>query len=346
VTTDNLTGGLAPEDDLFFPEPPDFEWVREGASFWLFEESGEFALPRIGIEAEPHSWESRRYAANLSFADGRVLHDVGRGAMANPLDSSGRPAILGAGPLSFRCIEHFRSWEVSFDGTVVDTDVSHQISQEVDRDRKIPLSYRFELSMVLPPSVQDTSPGQFFTMGKGQQRDALSVGLGWRFEQLFRGEGELIVGGERRTATVSGMRVKRRSVRTDGLFLRGHCWQTAVFPDGRAFGYLAYPPHEDGHAAWNDGFVYQDGQMYPAKAANPPWLRRIVARDDDVSVELESELGITRIEGKTALSTFRVANRDIWGLDLQQTGVRYEWDGQTAYGMLERSAPSSQTALG
>jgi hypothetical protein len=142
------------------------------------------------------------------------------------------------------------------------------------------------------------------------------------------------------------MRVKRRSVRTDGLFLRGHCWQTAVFPDGRAFGYLAYPPHDDGHAAWNDGFIYQDGRMYAAKAIDPPWLRRIVARDDDVSVELESELGITRIEGKTALSTFRVANRDIWGLNLQQTGVRYQWDGQTAYGMLERSTSSSQTTIG
>jgi hypothetical protein len=136
------------------------------------------------------------------------------------------------------------------------------------------------------------------------------------------------------------MRVKRKSVRTDGLFLRGHCWQSVLFPDGRAVGYLAYPPHADGFEAWNDGFVWQDGRMYPAKAVKIPWFDRAVAADDDVSFELESELGITRVEGRTTLSTFRLSNPDIWGLNLQQTGVRYAWDGQTAFGMLERSMPT------
>ena len=38
------------------------------------------------------------------------------------------------------------------------------------------------------------------------------------------------------------------------------------------------------------------------------------------------------------LSTMRVARSDLFGLSLQQTGVRYSWDGQSAYGMLERSS--------
>jgi hypothetical protein len=53
------------------------------------------------------------------------------------------------------------------------------------------------------------------------------------------------------------------------------------------------------------------------------------------------ELGVVRIEGITELSTFRIGNQDIWGLDLQQSGARYSWDGQTALGMIERSAPSA-----
>ncbi len=42
-----------------------------------------------------------------------------------------------------------------------------------------------------------------------------------------------------------------------------------------------------------------------------PWLRRIIGEGDDVSLELESDLGITKIQGVTALSTFRVGNPDI-----------------------------------
>jgi hypothetical protein len=86
--------------------------------------------------------------------------------------------------------------------------------------------------------------------------------------------------------------------------------------------------------------------MYPAVAVGIPWLRRIVGEGDDVTLELKSELGITRIAGVTALSTFRVGNPDIGGLNLQQGGVHYTWDGQTAYGMIERSSHHSLTRVG
>lgn len=195
--------------------------------------------------------------------------------------------------------------------------------------------------MASPPNEQDISPSKFFTWGKGKQRDAASVGLGWRFEQMLRGEGEIVVGGERLTARVVGSRIKRRSVRTDGLFLRGHCWQAVVFPDGRAAGFEARPVHDDGFEPWNEGFVFQDGRMHRAKATRIPWLTNIVERGDDVSFELESELGITRIEGVTELSTYHLAKDHLWGLALQQSGARYRWGGETAYGMIERSSFSA-----
>jgi prepilin-type processing-associated H-X9-DG protein len=335
-----MGGGLPIHADFMLaapPEPP-FDWLREGTSLWLFEENGEFAIPRIGVEAEPHTWEQRRYAANFAFADGRVLHDSGIGGMPNVFDAVGKPTILGGGPMTFRCLEPFRRWNVSFDGEVVDTDVSHQLARTVDRSRRVPLRYEVELTMVVPANVQDNSPMRFATWGLGKQRDAVSVGLGWRFDQLLRGEGDLYVDGKRRSFRAVGNRVKRRSVRTDGLMLRGHCWQGAVFPDGRAFGYECRPVHNDGLEPWNEGFVFQDGRMYPAKAQNPPWLKHLVARGDDVSVELHSELGVTRIHGVSELSTFRVGNTDIHGLDLHQGGARYRWDDQEAYGMIERSA--------
>jgi hypothetical protein len=83
-------------------------------------------------------------------------------------------------------------------------------------------------------------------------------------------------------AKIFGSRIKRRSIRTDGLFLRGHAWQAVVFPDGRAAGYEARPMHDDGNEPWNEGFIYQDGRTYPAKAIKAPWLTQLLERSDDV----------------------------------------------------------------
>ena len=335
-----MRGQLPIEADLMLEQAPaaPFDWMREGASFWLFEENGAFGIPRIGVEAEPHSWENRRFQANFALPDGRVLTQMGQGQMPSVFDERGRAAVLGGGPLTFRCIEPFERWHVSFDGMVVDTSVSEQLAQTEDRSRLVPLRYEFELDMIGPPNEQDISPAKFFTWPKGKQRDAASVGLGWRFEQMLRGEGEVEFDGQRRSAKVVGSRIKRRSIRTDGLFLRGHAWQAVVFPDGRAVGYEARPVHDDGHEPWNEGFVYLDGRMYPAKATKIPFLERLLESGDDVSFELESELGTTRIEGVTCLSTCSVARGHLWGLALQQSGARYSWDGQTAFGMVERSS--------
>jgi hypothetical protein len=122
---------------------------------------------------------------------------------------------------------------------------------------------------------------------------------------------------------------------------RGHCWQSAVFPDGSAFGYIAYPlrPGESEEDRYNIGYLYQNGKMYPARAKNIPFLRKIVPRGDDVSVELVTPLGVTKIGGSTELSTFHLANQGMNGFNNQQGGVCYQLDGMTAVGMIERSSP-------
>ena len=213
-----MLGTLPIEADwmLAAPPAPPFDWVREGTSYWLFEENGAFGIPRNGVEAEPWSWDNRRFQSNFAFADGRILQRSGVGAMPPILDSQGRPAIFGGGPLTYQCIEPFARWLVKFDGMVIDTHVSNQIALTVDPEKLIPLKYEFELTMVVPPNEQDISPGKFASWGKGKQRDAASVGLGWRFEQMLRGEGEIEVDGTRKAAKVNGSRIKRRSLASGG----------------------------------------------------------------------------------------------------------------------------------
>jgi len=183
--------------------------------------------------------------------------------------------------------------------------------------------------------VQDNTPEKLVGLSEREMDDARSMGLGYRMEHLFRGTGTLTVDGQTRTFKCNGSRIHRQSVRPLEGF-RGHCWQSAVFPDGRAFGYIAYPPGEDG-STYNEGYIWQDGKWYEAKATVIPWLRSLTPSGEDVSLELTSELGVTRIDGVGCLNTFKAGIAEMPGFALNQGGARYTWDGQTAYGMVERS---------
>lgn len=337
MTDTHWSGGLDADKELFFAERPDDPEMRESSSIWLFDDKGEFASPRFGIEAEAKSWDNRMVQGNFAFADGRVLAGAQMGEGHSPFGPDGRPTHFGAGPVSFDLIEPFKRWRILWDGTAVDGTVQQQIANELDQNKRVPVKLEAELTMVTPCWVQDLQPETVAKMTPAEQIEAENMGIGWRLEHMFTGEGSVTIDGATRHFTCRGSRIKRQSVRPLAGF-RGHCWQGAVFPDGRAFAFIAYPNRDDGTESYNDGYVYQDGRMYPAKASKIPWLRRVSSGPDDASLELTSELGVTRIAGTTGLSNFRCRSPLLNGLDIQQGGVHYTWDGNNAWGMIERSS--------
>jgi hypothetical protein len=333
-----------------FPGKPEDPEMRESASIWLFEENGAFALPRNGIEAHGAVWERHRFDCNFAFPDGRVLRESTRAPTRPSVTAGGIADTLATGPFSFRCIEPFRKWNVRYEGEAFEGSVQQQIAREfsVHADGgpydlpRVPVSYEVELSMVAPAWVQDYRREKLVGMSEEEKTDAGLMGYGYRVEQLCRGEGTFTIDGKTRDFKALGSRIHRQSVRPMAEF-RGHCWQSALFPDGRAFGYIAYPlrPGESEADRYNIGYVYQNGRMYPAKATKIPFLRAIMPRGDDVSLELESELGIIRIGGTTELCTFHLGNPGVNGFNNQQSGARYTWDGMTSFGMIERSSPGA-----
>lgn len=342
---DNISGGLALEKDLVLPGKPDHPEMRESVSIWMFADDGAFAFPRMGIEAESLSWDNRRLQGNFSFADGRVLNGAGVGPAPSAIDADGRPTIIGAGALTFRCVEPFRRWSVNFDGPVVDGTSAEQIAGKLKtRTPSTHVRLQAEMTMATPAWVQENSVDTAH-MSERDAANAQAMGLGYRFEHHFRARGVFTIDGKPREFTATGTRVHRQSVRRLEGFA-GHCWLSAVFPDGRAFACLVYPPLPDGTERYNDAVIYQHGRLISARVVNAPFLRRIVFAGDDVSVELRSELGSVEIKGVTALSTFRVGNPDIGGLNLQQAAGLFTWDDQSAYGMVERSSHESLTTFG
>lgn len=347
----DLTGGIDPRRELMFARRPDNPEMRDSVSFWVFDDRGRLGLPRVGIEAFAGNWERHAIQVNVALPDGRVFRlreDAPSRPAAGP---DGRPTVLGAGPLAFTCVREFDTWRMTFDGKAVATSSADLVAGRKDGPL---VDVRFEVDAVLaaPPWVQGA-----LNADAGDRLETSVEGDlmgGPRYEQLFRATGSLAFDGEQHAFTGSGLRIRRQGVRKlEGFW--GHCWQSALFGSGRGFGYIAYPPRPDGAPTFNEGYLYLgDGGLIPARAVEAPWLRRLQPLGEDVSVVLETADGTVRIEGETVVSTHDITDPSDLPADqlakmanwtfpaLQQAGVRYTWDGEQTFGMLERSIPMDQ----
>ena len=251
--------------------------------------------------------------------------------------------MLGAGPLSFDMKEPFGHLAMRVRGEAVPTSVDAQIGGALQgHGDPVPIEIDVDLRPAVPPF-----------MNGGLLPDARHIstprrrGTSW----VIRGAssscaappGSSRIAGETHAIDGGANRIRRQSIRRLAKF-RGHAWQAALFPSGRGFGYIAYPPRTDGKDTYNEGYVFEgDGELVPARVVRTPWLETLTPSGENVSCVLETNHGTTvEITGETTASTFMVMPPDVGeGLRLQQTIVRYTWDGETAGGMLERSAATN-----
>jgi hypothetical protein len=353
----DLTGGIDLSREYVLAQRPENPEMRDSVSFWVVDDRGEIGLPRIGIEAVGANWDAHDIQVNVAFPDGRVYRLRANGPSLPAEGPDGRATVLGAGGLIFRCIDPFDKWTMSYDGPAVQTSSTDLANGKKDGPM-VDISLQVEAKMVVPPWVQ----GALHPDAGAQLKTSVEGDLmgGPRYEQLFTATGEFRATGEQRSFTGSGLRIRRTGVRKLAGFW-GHCWQSAVFPSGRAFGYIAYPPRPDGQATFNEGFIFTvdstgKSGLIPARAVQAPWLTRLQPPGEDVSLVLETSDGVVEIAGETVFSTHDVHHDDdMYSMHalkqempsfpaLQQAGVRYKWDGEEAYGMLERSIPLDKIA--
>jgi hypothetical protein len=348
----DLTGGIDPKREYVFAERPDDPEMRESVSFWVSDDRGAVGLTRVGIEAMAGNWDAHGLQVNAAFPDGRVYRLRQDGKTWPPVGASGRPTVLGAGPLGFECVEPFRIWRMTFNGAAVQTS-SSDLAQGKKDGPLVDVEFEVEAEMAVPPWIQ----GALDAQSRSQLESSIEGDLMTRdrYEQLFRCTGFVRVGGRaEHRFTGTGLRIRRQGIRRLAGFW-GHCWQSALFPSGKAFGCMAYPPRSDGKPTFNEGFLFSgDGDLVPARFAQAPWLRKLQPLHEDVSLVLETPHGRVSIEGETILSTYDIHHDDKTFSHqslkqempvfpaLQQAGVRYRWDGEETFGMLERSSPLDQ----
>jgi hypothetical protein len=347
--TVDLTGGIDLSREYVFAQRPDDPEMRDSVSFWVVDDRGGIGLPRIGIEAVAANWDAHDIQVNIAFPDGRVyrLRDNGPSMPAEGPD--GRPTVLGAGGLAFRCIEPFDTWTMTYDGKAVQTSSADLVAGN-KAGPLVDVSFHVEATMAVPPWVQGSLQPEAGDRLKTSVEGELMGGP--RYEQLFRATGSVTIGGTNEFSfNGSGLRIRRQGVRKLAGFW-GHAWQSAVFPSGRAFGYIAYPPRPDGQPTFNEGYIFTgDGDLIAARVVQAPWLTRLQPLGESVSLVLETAGGTVAIEGETVFSTHDIHHDDdMYSAHalkkempsfpaLQQAGVRYRWDGEETYGMLERSNP-------
>ena len=331
----DLTGGLDAEREYGFPECPETPGMRDAVNMWVSDDRGALGLPRFAVEACAPDWDRHELQVNFGLADGRVYRLRGHRDSHPALDADGKATIFGTGPLAFRLVEPFRTWTATFRGQAQEMTTAAQIAGNYD-GAMVDLEFEVEATMAVPPWIQGTMVADAADKLANSIEGAFMGGP--RYEQLFRAAGAVRVHGEEHAFTGTGLRIRRQGVRDVSEFW-GHAWQSALFPSGRAFGYIAYPPRPDGSASYNEGYVFSgDGELKPARVRTAPWLRTLTEQDEDVSLELETDDGIVRIEGETVFSTYEMGMPEYPNFPvLFQGGVRYRWDGEETYGMLERS---------
>lgn len=333
----DLTGGLPESQELLFPERPHTDGMRDAVNMWVADDRGELGFPRFAVEALAPDWDNHEVMLSVGFADGRVYRLWDKFPSVPSVDADGRATVLGAGPLVFQCVDPFKEWTAEYRGKASETSTAAMIDGNVDGPT-IDLEFEIRATMAAPPWTQGTLFPEAADMLAHSVEGKLMGGP--RYEQLFRAEGSIRVGGNKQSFSGSGLRIRRQGVRDIAEFW-GHAWQSALFPSGKAFGYIAYPPPPDGHETYNEGYLFTgDDELIPAKVVEAPWLTKLATNGQDVSVVLESkQLGITRIEGETVISTYLVGHADFPQFPvLYQGNVRYRWDGEETYGMLERSS--------
>ena len=65
----------------------------------------------------------------------------------------GKPTVLGAGGLVFRCVEPFDTWTMSYDGKAMQTSSADLVAGNTDGPL-VDVAFHVEAKMAVPPWIQ------------------------------------------------------------------------------------------------------------------------------------------------------------------------------------------------
>jgi hypothetical protein len=350
--TDPFSWGLRPEQDHLLTGPlPEDPNTMETMNVWFFDGERNIAF---NIHAMMQNGEMRA-PVTVFLPDGRILR-LRTDAPARFTD----PRRPHSQHVAYQCEKPFRNWTFSVDDLPVWITSKQELDAGVvtDETPTATVSFKANATMVAPVYVQG---GLLPEAAEAVAGDAglwlaarLPAGMtpeSFRFDQMYRAEGSITFEGRTYEFDGYGLRGHVRGVRIMGG-MYGHTWLAGAFPSGTAFGIQTFPRPEGGFF-FTEGYVYKDGVMYPNRVIYAPQMSYDPNQGDYVIELACDELGLTRITGRDkrlfwwSMPAWGAAQPPRWGiapeaqLVMRQAVTEYTLDGETGYGMNERSGPRS-----
>lgn len=323
--------------------------VAETFNVWLFD--GE---RNIAFNVHPRATGGEMDSAITIFLpDGRI-------ARANH-GSPGRftdPARPASAFVKLHCEVPFKRWRVDIvDAAVYLSDDAGQASATVaDETPTATISLSATIDTVAPPWIN----GALLPESRQTLQDQVSWWFGnrltsgfsreaFRYDQLIEGSGEVRFEGKVLPIAGVGLRGHVRGVRRmPGMV--GHCWSEGYSADGRrGFGMSMFNRAGGGYVH-TEGFLFEDGRMYPARVLCTPHLDRDPQMRDAVFELACDELGLRRIlatemrawwwqlPGWGVHGTLKYGWNPQAPMLMRQAMTRFDWeDGAVGYGLVERS---------
>jgi hypothetical protein len=321
----DFTGGMAADADPPLLRQPEGEPLfGENHAFWISDEKVHIFVHLNTLEGLG-AFDTRHGIVRVVLANGRHLVHGEDGA-----HSTGQTA--SSGNLYFRCDEPFKRWTVGFKGVMRDASIPEQLQSGPTSA----VEFEVTCEMAAPPWVN----GLFTPGGLGPVKAFFG---GHRYEQLIDCKGRVRIGPEEIEIDGQGNRTHRRGVRNFGPML-GHCWGAAIFPSGAGFGYQVYPTAEN-EILWDEGYIIRDGELIAARVTGAPWLTTFQPAGEAFVTELQAGSIQMRIVGESVGSSVflmlpgKTAPDDVI---ISQSWIKYTFEGQTAYNMVERSLRRSE----
>jgi hypothetical protein len=346
--TDPFAWGLRPDQDHLLTGPlPEDPNAIETMNVWMFDGERNIAFNIHAMMQNGEMWAP----VTVFLPDGRIL----RLRSDDPARFSD-PRRPQSRHIAYLCEKPFRNWTFTITELPVWVTSKAVLDAGVvdDETPTTTVSLEARATMAAPVYMQGGLLPEAAAAVAGDAGLWLAARLpsgmtpeAFRFDQMFRAEGAIVFEGKTYEFNGYGLRGHVRGVRTMGG-MYGHTWLAGAFPSGTAFGIQTFPRPEGGFF-FTEGYVYKDGVMHPNRVIYAPPM----SYDPDQGeycIELAcDELGLTRITGRDkrlfwwSMPAWGAAQPPRWGIApeaqtvMRQAVTEYRLDGETGYGMNERS---------
>jgi hypothetical protein len=339
MSAPDLSGGLVAERETIRMTEPTVPFWCENMLFAVHDPATNVAL-WLHVGSVPNDWSMWHDMCYAVLPGGDGVLSMWSYHRTSP---ERRP---GGANTTFRCIEPFRRWHVSFDGYGLHTSLDEMASGRAQEGGKRRFVVDLDIEFVTP--AWDMHTAAVDATGRGTMH-----GQGWakeHYEQLYRATGTVTFGDDVQAFNGFGWRDHSSGPRGGGTGAPwgGHAIIGCVYPEsGRGWGLGRYWA-PDGTITLEGGWVVgHDGHLVHAEVTESPRLRQLTLDSEELEVGLRWDGGSLNTTIRTETSLWlAMAKQLAVGRDLDGTGLMYVlnhgpalWDGEVGHTYVERSDP-------